>query len=130
MFIVFAYDIPDDKRRTRLFKTLCGYGTPRQESVFECDLSGAQYSHMHKAIKRLIVPSEDNVRIYELCGECIHRVKIIGGEALALIPEVFVVWKDKTLTPNKIASHKGKKGARQPGANRKRLKRKSSRDRI
>jgi CRISPR-associated endonuclease Cas2 len=46
---------------------------------------------MRKAVKQLIKPMEDNVRFYELCGECIHRVRIIGGEPLATVPDVFIV---------------------------------------
>jgi len=38
-FIVLAYDIPDDRRRTKLFKTLKRFGFPVQESVFEFHLN-------------------------------------------------------------------------------------------
>jgi len=39
MLVVVVYDIPDDKRRTKLSKFLEGYGRRTQFSVFECFLS-------------------------------------------------------------------------------------------
>src|SRR5436309_16012651 len=37
---VIAYDIPDDKRRTKIHKVLLGFGKWTQYSLFECFLSG------------------------------------------------------------------------------------------
>ena len=39
---VVAYDIPDDKRRTKVHKVLCGYGAWTQYSLFECWLNRRQ----------------------------------------------------------------------------------------
>ncbi|RMD51077.1 MAG: CRISPR-associated endonuclease Cas2, partial [Candidatus Thermofonsia bacterium] len=39
MLYLIAYDIPNDKRRTKLHKTLCGFGTWTQYSFFECFLN-------------------------------------------------------------------------------------------
>ncbi|HAH00210.1 MAG TPA: CRISPR-associated endonuclease Cas2, partial [Ktedonobacter sp.] len=36
---VIAYDIPDDKRRTKVHKLLSGFGKWTQFSLFECFLS-------------------------------------------------------------------------------------------
>jgi CRISPR-associated protein Cas2 len=36
---VIAYDIPDDKRRTKVHKILLGYGKWTQYSLFECFLT-------------------------------------------------------------------------------------------
>ena len=59
---VIAYDISDDRRRTRLFKTLKQFGTPVQESVFECHLNANQFNQMRLAVEQLIEPREDQVR--------------------------------------------------------------------
>ena len=42
MFIVISYDIPADKRRTKLAQLLENYGQRVQYSVFECLLTGRQ----------------------------------------------------------------------------------------
>lgn len=40
MFYLISYDIPDDRRRVRVAKTLKDYGDRVQYSVFECILAG------------------------------------------------------------------------------------------
>ncbi|MFE4108590.1 CRISPR-associated endonuclease Cas2, partial [Almyronema epifaneia] len=39
MLVLVVYDIPDDKRRTKLATFLEGYGRRVQYSVFECFMS-------------------------------------------------------------------------------------------
>ena len=67
MFIVVSYDCPDDKRRTKLHKTLKSYGQWMQFSLFECDLTEKEYVKMRSRLDRLIKPGEDSVRFYFLC---------------------------------------------------------------
>ena len=89
--IVLVYDIPDDKRRTRLRKTLMRFGTPVQYSVFECDLSQRQLERMEKAVRAVIKKGEDNVRYYRLCRKCAQTAEVFGGQPLAQRREVYVV---------------------------------------
>ena len=76
MFIVVAYDIPDDRRRTRLHQRLKGFGTPVQYSVFECVLDERQFRDMQAMVKKTIRLKEDDVRYYSLCADC--QAKIIA----------------------------------------------------
>lgn len=89
--IVFVYDIPDDKRRERLRKTLLRFGTPVQYSVFECDLTPRQLKRLAKAVRALIKPHEDNVRYYQLCRSCAQGAEFFGGRPLTERKEVYVV---------------------------------------
>lgn len=91
MHIVFCYDISDDKRRTRLRKTLLRFGTPVQWSVFECDLSEPQFAEMRKAVRAVISRKKDNIRYYQLCRECACRVETYGGEKLTEQRRLYVV---------------------------------------
>ncbi len=91
MQIVLVYDIPDDKRRTRLRKTLLAFGTPVQYSVFECDLSPRQLARMEKAVRGVIERREDNVRYYRLCRSCAKGAEVFGGRPLTERKEVYVV---------------------------------------
>src|SRR5262249_17743562 len=43
MYMVVSYDIEDDKRRGRIHRILKSFGQWMQYSVFECDLTRAQY---------------------------------------------------------------------------------------
>jgi len=61
---VIAYDIPEDRRRTRLANLLKSYGERVQLSVFECWLSRAELEALKKRIREKVDLAEDSVRIY------------------------------------------------------------------
>jgi CRISPR-associated protein Cas2 len=75
-----AYDIPDDRRRTRLHKALCGFGAWTQFSLFECFLDDKQLIALRDRISRLIDVEEDNVRIYVICQSCLAKTETFGSE--------------------------------------------------
>ena len=91
MQLVICYDIPDTKRRTRLHKTLKGYGQPVQYSVFECDLTPRQVQRLLKAVRAVIEPAQDNVRYYQLCRNCAAGVEVFGGKPLEETKAVYVI---------------------------------------
>lgn len=76
MFIVLAYDIPDDRRRARLFKTLKRFGSPVQESVFEFHLNQSEILHLKRAVREVINDGQDQVRYYFLCPTCHQRTEM------------------------------------------------------
>ena len=91
MFYVISYDIPDDRRRNQLAKTLKGFGTRVQYSVFEAHLGGRQYAKLKHAVSRIIDPSEDSVRYYRLCGACADRVEVPAIGNVTPDPKTIVV---------------------------------------
>jgi len=78
MFVVVTYDIVDDRKRTRLAKTLTSYGNRVQKSVFECQIDDRQYLRMKGQIEKQIDPEEDSVRYYFLCGRCSGNIRVSG----------------------------------------------------
>ncbi len=76
---VICYDIPDDRRRTRVHKALSGYGQWRQFSLFECHLTRKQYLELQAKLAKLLKPADDHVRFYQLCESCERRVDVLGG---------------------------------------------------
>ncbi|MCB0044716.1 MAG: CRISPR-associated endonuclease Cas2 [Caldilineaceae bacterium] len=74
-FVVVAYDIPNNRRRTRLHNRLKDYGTPVQYSVFECLLDDRQLARMQAAVARIIKPRLDHVRYYFLCAACQGKIE-------------------------------------------------------
>jgi len=82
MHVVITYDIPEDKRRTKIHKALTSYGQWMQFSVFECNLTQTQYTKLRNRLNKLIKPEEDSVRFYFLCGCCQQKVERIGGQAV------------------------------------------------
>jgi CRISPR-associated protein Cas2 len=66
--VIVIYDIPCDRRRSRLSKALTGYGTRIQLSAFECHLTPTQLETLKTRVRPLIVEAEDLLRIYKLSG--------------------------------------------------------------
>jgi CRISPR-associated protein Cas2 len=64
MFLVVSYDIPDDRRRTRLHRHLKGFGMRIQYSVFECVLDEPEVARLQTIVRQTIKRGEDHVRYY------------------------------------------------------------------
>jgi CRISPR-associated protein Cas2 len=56
-----CYDIADDKRLHKVFKTCKNYGDHLQFSVFECDLNATELTQMQSELSQIILNSEDQV---------------------------------------------------------------------
>lgn len=76
---VIAYDIPDDKRRTKIHKVLLGFGKWTQYSLFECFLSRKELILLQAKLSEHLMAQEDSVRFYPLCTSCVSKVETIGG---------------------------------------------------
>ena len=85
---VVAYDISDDKRRTRVHKLLCGYGDWTQYSLFECWLTKQHLIELRAKLRK-VLGAGDSLRFYPLCKSCVARVETEGSprpaEPMAMI---------------------------------------------
>jgi CRISPR-associated protein Cas2 len=63
---IVCYDIADDKRLRRVFKTCRNYGDHLQFSVFECDLAPAEKVNMERELKAIIHHQDDQVLFISL----------------------------------------------------------------
>jgi CRISPR-associated protein Cas2 len=79
-FYVVSYDIPHDRRRTKIHDTLTGFGERAQYSVFECWLTKKEMLILRSKLTKLLDPKEDKLRIYNLCADCVGRVESVGAE--------------------------------------------------
>jgi CRISPR-associated protein Cas2 len=89
---IVTYDVSDDDRRNRVFKTLRGYGDHIQYSVFRCDMSDSERVTLVATLHPLIEHAEDQILIIDLGpvdGRAAHCVSAIGRRYLA--PERTVV---------------------------------------
>lgn len=75
---VVAYDIPDDKRRTKIHKILKGFGQWTEFSLFECFLTKKELLQMRAKLDRHLDSSTDKVRIYLICDTCMTKIETIG----------------------------------------------------
>ena len=77
-FVVVSYDIPDDRRRTKVMKTLKNFGAHIQYSVFECRLEKDELGKMRRSLKRL-ARKEDSIRLYFIAQDDVPRIEILGN---------------------------------------------------
>lgn len=61
-----AYDIADDKRRTKVHKKLKGYGEALQYSLFRCVLTPPQRSRLRNDVWPLVDHSTDRILLIDL----------------------------------------------------------------
>jgi len=90
-FVLVAYDISHNGRRTKLHNALKDFGTPVQYSVFECLLEPKQLLKMKQAVTKIIKPRVDQVRYYPICNGCLQKVEITSGRELLQSIEVMIV---------------------------------------
>ncbi|HEU5014793.1 MAG TPA: CRISPR-associated endonuclease Cas2 [Roseiflexaceae bacterium] len=76
---IIAYDIPHDKRRTKVHRVLCGYGAWTQYSLFECWLTRRQLLELRAKLSKHLDATCDSVRFYPLCKGCSGRVETVGS---------------------------------------------------
>ena len=76
---IIAYDIPLDKRRSKVHKLLCGYGNWTQYSLFECCLTKRHLVELRAKLNKILEPLEDTVRLYRVCGACVEQAITIGS---------------------------------------------------
>ncbi|MCK1801322.1 CRISPR-associated endonuclease Cas2 [Micrococcus luteus] len=63
---LIAYDIPDDRRRSRAARVLEGFGDRVQYSVFVVDALPAQFVSLQAALEAVLDPGEDSVLVCDL----------------------------------------------------------------
>ncbi|MDJ0901648.1 MAG: CRISPR-associated endonuclease Cas2 [Xenococcus sp. MO_188.B8] len=91
MLVLVVYDIPDNKRRTKLANFLEGYGRRVQYSVFECFLSFVQMQELYEKVEKRVNPEEDNVRFYWITPEAASKTLTIGSDIPQPPPDYYVI---------------------------------------
>jgi CRISPR-associated protein Cas2 len=75
---VVAYDIPDDKRRTKVHRILKGFGQWTEFSLFECFLTKKELLLMRAKLNQYLNADTDRVRIYAICETCLDKIETVG----------------------------------------------------
>lgn len=85
--LLVAYDIPDDKRRTKVMKTLNRLGERVQFSVFV--VRRHDPAAVVAALSPLLELSDDDVRIHVLCASCERKATLLGRALGGELPAGF-----------------------------------------
>lgn len=91
MLVLVVYDIPDDKRRTKLATFLEGYGRRVQYSVFECFMDLAAMQQLYLALQKRVNPKEDNIRLYWITKDAFAKALSIGSPSPEPPPEFYII---------------------------------------
>ena len=91
MFVVVVYDIKDDRRRSRVAKTVEDYGTRVQYSVFECNMDEKILDNMNNTLASVIDDTNDKIRVYRLCKNCLNSVQLLGSGDITEDENVYIV---------------------------------------
>ena len=93
MRYVVAYDIEDDRARTRIAGVLERFGVRVQQSVFECRLEARDLERLVRRLERELtaVGGAGNIRLYRLCADCYGASQGIGEVAEGVEGEPWIV---------------------------------------
>ncbi len=85
MYILITYDVDTvsemgQKRLRRVARICKDYGQRVQNSVFECEVTEAQYVKLKDALTGVMDKSLDSIRFYHLNKNDNKRVETIGRE--------------------------------------------------
>ncbi|HEY0753922.1 MAG TPA: CRISPR-associated endonuclease Cas2 [Ktedonobacteraceae bacterium] len=75
---VVAYDISDDKRRSKVHSILKGFGQWTEFSLFECFLTKKEILLLRAKLNQHLNGEKDRVRIYAICETCLEKIETVG----------------------------------------------------
>ncbi len=86
MLVLITYDINTEteggKKRLRdVAKACVNYGQRVQNSVFECALDATQLLQMQHRLEKMIDPSRDSLRFYNLGNQYQHKIIHLGAKS-------------------------------------------------
>lgn len=91
MLVLVAYDIPDNRRRTKLSNFLERYGRRVQKSVFECFIDMAEMKKLHTAVSNRIKLPDDNVRFYWIPADALPKTLTLGSSPPEPPPDTYII---------------------------------------
>lgn len=96
MYILVTYDVDttsrEGARRLRSVAKAClDYGQRVQNSVFECEVTDAQYCLLKERIKNIIDTSLDSIRFYILSNNENRRVEVMGIETAYKVNDALII---------------------------------------
>lgn len=76
--VVIAYDISDDRRRSRVSATLQQWGDRIQRSVFLATIEQQTLGDLRRRVADIINPDTDSVYVFRQCSPCWEAVGVLG----------------------------------------------------
>jgi len=88
MLVLITYDVKvtsdgGQRRLRRIAKTCLDYGMRVQNSVFECEVTPAQFVTLKNELLEIFDASEDSIRFYMLGKKGRQKVEHVGAKSVA-----------------------------------------------
>jgi CRISPR-associated protein Cas2 len=88
MLVLITYDVcvtseGGQRRLRRIAKTCLDYGMRVQNSVFECEVTPAQFVALKNELMDIFNSEEDSLRFYMLGKKGRQKVEHVGAKAIA-----------------------------------------------
>jgi len=88
MLVLITYDVRvtsdgGQRRLRRIAKTCLDYGMRVQNSVFECEVTPAQFVTLKNELLEIFDASEDSIRFYMLGKKGRQKVEHVGAKPVA-----------------------------------------------
>lgn len=88
MLVLITYDVSvvstgGQKRLRNIAKTCLDYGMRVQNSVFECEVTPAQFVMLKNELMEIFDPQEDSLRFYFLGKKGRQKVEHVGAKPVA-----------------------------------------------
>lgn len=85
MLVLITYDVSvisegGQRRLRRIAKTCLDYGMRVQNSVFECEVTPAQFVMLKNELMEIFNPKEDSLRFYMLGKKGRQKVEHVGAK--------------------------------------------------
>jgi len=78
MNMLITYDIANPRRLQRVAKVMLDYGLRVQRSIFEADISPAQFRELCDRTEAEMDFQEDGVKYFPLCKQCDYLWYVVG----------------------------------------------------
>ena len=96
MYILVTYDVDTtdksgQRRLRRVAKACLDYGQRVQNSVFECELTEAQFCILKEHIRDIIDTDADSVRFYHLNRNEKRRVEFLGMRTAYNVDQAIII---------------------------------------
>jgi len=88
MLVLITYDVSvtsdgGQKRLRNIAKTCLDYGMRVQNSVFECEVTPAQFVMLKNELMNIFDPKKDSLRFYMLGKKGRQKVEHVGAKPIA-----------------------------------------------
>jgi len=89
--VVIAYDISEDRRRSRVAATLQTFGDRIQRSVFILSIEPAALEELRASVHEMINLDVDSIYVFRQCAACWETIGIHGQATVEKEPLYWAV---------------------------------------